>query len=242
MLTRKNPTRWSADSRPYNHGRKPLAKAVSNPNLLYRQSKIITFLKLSFENSTQNMEETGNLPTLEEIKLQNRSNANHYLKSMKPVAMDVGLEFHEKLIHKVDHSLKSTKNRLQRTELLLNLEPPSDEASNHEEWEETIKDLLSSNHRLEFPKFSKIQKQHEIRQLLQRQTKSREKARSREDYNRRAAMILAKETQNLQKKILAGKGQFGGAVKGVEIKTIHNYRGKVFNSVVSICSNGFIDC
>jgi hypothetical protein len=158
-------------------------------------------------------------------RLKSSKGPNYYLKNMKPVPVDVELEYHERLIHKVDHSLRGTKSRLQRAELLLNLEPPLDEPSNHEEWVENVHDILSSNHRLEFPKFSRMQKQHEIKHLLQRQTKSRERLRSREDWTRRAARILAKETQNLQKKVLAGKSSFGGSITGEELKTIENYHG-----------------
>jgi hypothetical protein len=178
-------------------------------------------------------------PTLSELNtspvLKRTQNPNYYLKSMKPVGVDLGLEFHEKLIHKVDHSLKSTKFRLHQTELLLNLEPPLDEVSHHEDWEATIEDLLSDNHRLEFPKFSQIQKQSELNLLLQKQTKEQERAQSRQEWNRRASMILAKETLNLQKKILAGKCQFGGSVKGVPLKTIQNYKGVYLHSCYFPC-------
>jgi hypothetical protein len=155
---------------------------------------------------------------------------NHYqnmkARALKPVVVDVGIEFHEKLISTVGANLKSTKERLHESELTLNLEPPGDELSQHEAWEAVVNDLLS-HHRMDFPKQSQIQKQHDFNQLVQRQNRVKERAQSREDWNKRAAMILAKETQNLQKKILAGKCKFGGSVKGVELKTIQNYNGKL---------------
>jgi hypothetical protein len=158
--------------------------------------------------------------------LHRRPNPNHFLKNMKPVPVDVGLEFHEKLITKVDKSLKATKFRLHQTELLLNLEPPPDEANHHVDWIATIDDMLSSNHRLHFPNFSSLQKQHEFNQLVKKQSKTHERAQSRQEWNRRAALILAKETQNIQKKVLAGKCTFGSSAKGVPLKTISDYSGK----------------
>jgi hypothetical protein len=158
--------------------------------------------------------------------LRRRPNPNHFLKNMKPVPVDVGLEFHEKLITKVDKSLRATKFRLHQTELLLNLEPPPDEANHHVDWIATIDDMLSSNHRLNFPSFSSLQKQHEFNQLVKKQSKTHERAQSRQEWNRRAALILAKETQNIQKKVLAGKCTFGSSAKGVSIKTISDYSGK----------------
>eukprot|EP01031_Cornospumella_fuschlensis_P025992 gene25992-31386_t len=145
---------------------------------------------------------------------------------LKPVFMDVHLEFHETLINKVGKTLAKTKKQLHETELILNLEPSLDDKIEHRAWQKKLNKRLSQRINMEFPTLLQLKKEHAMKKFSKSQeTKSKEKVITKEEYMEKANRILAKQTHDLQQKVLNGKFQFGGSVKGEVLRTIPNYNG-----------------
>ncbi|RYH07824.1 hypothetical protein EON65_41380, partial [archaeon] len=145
---------------------------------------------------------------------------------LKPVFMDVHLEFHETLINKVGKTLAKTKRQLHDTELILNLEPSLDDKIEHRAWQKRLNKRLSQRINMEFPTLLQLKKDHALKKFSKsHETKTKEKVITKEEYMEKANRILAKQTHDLQQKVLYGKFQFGGSVKGEVLRTIPNYSG-----------------
>lgn len=144
---------------------------------------------------------------------------------LKPVFMDVHLDFHEQLVNKVGRTLARTKKQLHDTELLINLEPNMNDTWEHKKWVEDVNKRLDQHLNPQFPTLLQLKKEAAVKKAAKMETKSRERVASREEWSRRANHILEKQAAALQKKVLGGKLMFGGKVKGEELRTIDNYDG-----------------
>lgn len=144
---------------------------------------------------------------------------------VKPVPLGVSLDYHEKLLHTVGKKIKSTRTKLHETELLLNLQPPDDEPENYKKWQDKVHTALSTHEEFQFPSLNKMQQEFVHHKLMRQQSRIR-KYGTDDEMNQRANAILAKQTENMKKKVLEGRGKFGSSIKGEVLRVVPNYRGK----------------
>jgi len=143
---------------------------------------------------------------------------------VKPVPLGVSLDYHEKLINQVGRTIKSTRKKLHESELLLNLEPPEDEPENRDKWRAKVQSVLNTHEKYQFPSLRKMQQDFEYQKLVRQQSRIR-KYGTDDEMNQRANAILAKQTENMKKQVLEGRGKFGSSIKGEVLRVIPNYRG-----------------
>lgn len=165
---------------------------------------------------------------------------------VKPVPLDISLEFHERLIGKVGKTLEDTKKRLCDTELVLNLEPNPDEKAQVKLWHQAVNEVLEQRPDMNFPTMRQIKREHDMKELANRENKSKKHNASKTDWNKKMNQAIEKQTENLQKMVLDKEGKFGGSVKGETLKTIQNYNGcntifKGSRTLIRKAGNGLIE-
>eukprot|EP01039_Chlorochromonas_danica_P009153 gene9153-10104_t len=143
---------------------------------------------------------------------------------LRPIFMDIHLDYHDQLINKVGKALSKTKKQLHDTELIINLEPALNDPE-HPKWVQEVDKKLTEHLNPDFPTLSQLRKEYAMKKLGKGDSKARDQSISRGEWMRRANNILSKQTLNLQKKILSGRMKFGGSVKGEVLKVIPNYAG-----------------
>jgi hypothetical protein len=149
------------------------------------------------------------------------------MHTVKPVSLEMELDFHERLLHTVGKSIASTKKRLHDAELVLNLRPPDHEAAEIEEWNAKVAQLIDRRGPLEFPTLYKVRKEYESKALIKSIRTGRQKIESDEKFNQRMNRKLAREAEMIKKKILSNTASFGKKVTGDPIRTIEGYKGKL---------------
>jgi len=150
--------------------------------------------------------------------------------SVKPVPLDLELEFHERLIHTIGKGISRTKKKLADSELILNVRPPDNEVTNLIEWTEKKNKLFEQKDMLVFPTLLKIKKENDEKNLLNSLTSGRQQTES--NIKRRMNIELEKQAELLRKSILNAHANFGTVVEGTEIKKIENYRGNEHYTVL----------
>lgn len=147
------------------------------------------------------------------------------MSSVKPVPLDLELEFHERLIHTIGKGISRTKKKLADSELMLNVRPPDNEVANLIEWTAKKNKLFEQKDVLVFPTLLKIKKENDEKNLLNSLTIGRQQTESNVKWNKRMNKELQKQAELLRKSILNAHANFGTVVEGTEIKKIENYRG-----------------
>lgn len=147
------------------------------------------------------------------------------MSSVKPVPLDLELEFHERLIHTIGKGISRTKKKLADSELMLNVRPPDNEVANLIEWTAKKNKLFEQKDMLVFPTLLKIKKENDEKNLLNSLTIGRQQTESNVKWNKRINKELQKQAELLRKSILNAHANFGTVVEGTEIKKIENYRG-----------------
>lgn len=147
------------------------------------------------------------------------------MSSVKPVPLDLELEFHERLIHTIGKGISRTKKKLADSELMLNVRPPDNEVANLIEWTAKKNKLFEQKDMLVFPTLLKIKKENDEKNLLNSLTIGRQQTESNVKWNKRMNKELQKQAELLRKSILNAHANFGTVVEGTEIKKIENYRG-----------------
>lgn len=154
------------------------------------------------------------------------------MSSVKPVPLDLELEFHERLIHTIGKGISRTKKKLADSELMLNVRPPDNEVANLIEWTAKKNKLFEQKDVLVFPTLMKIKKENDEKNLLNSLTIGRQQTESNVKWNKRMNKELQKQAELLRKSILNAHANFGTVVEGTEIKKIENYRGN--NTYITI--------
>lgn len=147
------------------------------------------------------------------------------MNTVKPVSLEMELDYHERLLQTVGKSIQQTKKRLHDAELILNLRPPDHEPAEIQEWNSKVAQLIDRRPPLDFPTLYKVRKEYESKALIKSIRTGRQKIESDEKFNQRMNRILAKEAEMIKKKVLSESAAFGKKVVGESIKTIDNYKG-----------------
>lgn len=147
------------------------------------------------------------------------------MNTVKPVSLEMELDYHERLLQTVGKSIQQTKKRLHDAELILNLRPPDHEPAEIQEWSVKVSQLIDKRPPLEFPTLYKVRKEYENKALIKSIRTGRQKIESDEKFNQRMNRILAKEAEMIKKKVLSESASFGKKVVGESIKTIDGYKG-----------------
>jgi hypothetical protein len=80
---------------------------------------------------------------------------------MKPVPVDLYLDYHGRLVKEVGKSIKNTEKRLHDAELCLNLEPRGrQQKEEHEEWKQKMKTLVYDRVEMKFPDLMNVRKEY----------------------------------------------------------------------------------
>lgn len=154
------------------------------------------------------------------------------MNTVKPVSLEMELDFHERLLHTVGKSIASTKKRLHDAELILNLRPPDHEEAEIQEWNVKVSQLIDKRGPLEFPTLYKVRKEYESKALIKSIRNGRQRIESDEKFNQRMSRRLAKEAEMIKKKVLSESASFGKKITGGTIRTIEDYQGKmVLNNI-----------
>lgn len=148
---------------------------------------------------------------------------------LKPVSMDVVLDYHEKLLQTCQVGLRDTKRKLHETELMISLEPPKkgNDEDNYEwvQWDKSVNEIMKRKVNRSFPSLAQMKKDNEMKKMAQKDLKRKKTAASREAWARQAQVIMQKQTKSMQEKVLQGKGKFGDSIEGEVIGSIENYYG-----------------
>jgi len=147
------------------------------------------------------------------------------MHTVKPVSLEMELDFHERLLNSVGKSIASTKKRLHDAELILNLRPPDHEEAEIQEWNVKVSQLIDRRGPLQFPTLSNIQREYEKKAFIKSIRSGRQKIESDEKFNQRMSRRLAKEAEMIKKKVLGDSASFGKKVTGSALRTIDGYDG-----------------
>lgn len=148
------------------------------------------------------------------------------MNTVKPVSLEMELDFHERLLHTVGKSIASTKKRLHDAELVLNLRPSDNDTSEMEEWNTKVAQLIDRRGPLQFPTLYQVRKEYESKALIKSIRTGRQKIESDEKFNQRMSRELAREAEMIKKKILSNSAAFGKKTTGDPIRTIDGYKGE----------------
>lgn len=147
------------------------------------------------------------------------------MDTVKPVSLEMELDFHERLLHTVGKNIAQTKKRLHDAELVLNLRPPDHEPAEIIEWNKKVSQLIDRRNPLEFPTLYKVRKEYEKKAMIKSIRSGRQRIESDEKFNLRMSKTLAKEAELIKKKVLSDSASFGRKSTGEAIRTIDGYKG-----------------
>jgi hypothetical protein len=154
------------------------------------------------------------------------------MNTVKPVSLEMELDFHERLLHTVGKNIAQTKKRLHDAELILNLRPPDHEIAETQEWNVKVSQLIDRRDPLQFPTLYKVRKEYESKALIKSIRSGRQRIESDEKFNQRMNRILAREAELIKKKVLSNSASFGKKLTGEPIRTIDDYKGANRSSVM----------
>jgi hypothetical protein len=79
---------------------------------------------------------------------------------MKPVPVELYLDYHGRLVKEVGKSIKNTEKKLHDAELCLNLEPRGLLKEEHAEWKQKMNALVYNNKEQQFPDLMNVRKEY----------------------------------------------------------------------------------
>lgn len=147
------------------------------------------------------------------------------MPKFKIETLDINFEYQEKLLKSVEQGIKETKRKLNDTEIMITLEPNKSDAQEWQRWEKALDNVIHRPTNLNFPNLSRMKKEHEMKKLSQLEATRRSKMASRDAAALQAQRVMAKQAQNMQKKIIEGKCKFGSSIEGEQIGVVSHYKG-----------------
>ena len=145
---------------------------------------------------------------------------------MKPTyGIEVNLEYNARQLQYAMGSLKKIRSKLRHSELVLNDQPPKEEALATAEWKQKVHDLLHVREKLPFPSFADVRSEFDERSRFLAEKEEQTLSKT-QPYSMPPKTLAALKKSRENKHFGPCNYQFGPKTEGDVITEIKGYSGK----------------